>query len=222
MDHIKLAECTKPINYKLTFEKNGKVIAHYIEFETDESFSNIGKYILALSQFYRNRIDVEEIGSDKSMLCLEFINRLYQIQIDWRSTTSVKKYPDLDNDIKRQIDYITFLESSFIQGKNFETKEKDKSILTLNQKILILEYIGFIDNIQETASKNMYRDKLVSTILFHNQDSVRKAIDGLIGKPSEYGTIKNRNNLTAVYDFLDKNNFSEFAIKVKSDINKIE
>lgn len=109
-----------------------------------------------------------------------------------------------------------------IQDENrieeYHKKKKKRKETTHKQQLLILHYLGILDQLKNTTvNKGILFSVLLNKDKKNTEDYTR-----YVGGKIEENEIKTRNNLEFVYNLFDQLDMTELAGQVKRDIDKLK
>ena len=102
--------------------------------------------------------------------------------------------------------------------KEFHNKKQKSEEATHKQQILILHYLGILDQFNITTVK---KGRLFSQLLNRNDKNTEDYIR-YVGERVEKNNLKSDKNLEYVYDLFEEIGLISQAEKVKRDIDKIK
>lgn len=110
-------------------------------------------------------------------------------------------------------DYYNWLKELDVKPKT----TKNKSKLTLNQKVLALHYLGLdLKKYDRTKSSNV-----LSQIIGEDESNTRKSLNYLNSATKEE-KVKNIQNLKKLIELFKNEQFDKIKIKIKEDLEKVE
>ena len=102
--------------------------------------------------------------------------------------------------------------------EEFHNKKKKRKETTHKQQVLILHYLGILDQLKNpTIKKGILFSALLNMDKKNTEDYIRN-----VGGKTEKNEIKTRNNLEFVYNLFEELEMTELASQVKIDIDKIK
>jgi hypothetical protein len=102
--------------------------------------------------------------------------------------------------------------------EEYHNKKKKRKETTHKQQILILHYLGILDQLKNTTvNKGLLFSDLLNMDKKNTEDYIR-----YVGGKIEENEIKTRNNLEFVYKLFDELEMTELAGQVKRDIDKLK
>jgi len=102
--------------------------------------------------------------------------------------------------------------------EEYHNKKKKRKETTHKQQILILHYLGILDQLKNTTvNKGILFSDLLNMDKKNTEDYIR-----YVGGKIEENEIKTKNNLEFVYNLFDELDMTELAGQVKRDIDKLK
>jgi hypothetical protein len=101
--------------------------------------------------------------------------------------------------------------------KEMKSKKQPAKRLTANQQLLILHYLGILDNFKFSTNEKMHA--LFHLIIDKNKQAVKDFMTYRFGKDSK---AFNQRDLTVVHGILLECGLTEIADKVKLELDKFE
>ena len=193
-----------------------KVTITFADTKEKQEFNNFSTYLYYLSYYYRKRLDAE--GNDVMYqvdICETFLNILYMYMTDMRGF--IKDKDKFNQDIHMYIEQFEYFKKQYLQSNNVETTPNGKTSLAVREKIIILEYIGMLEILEEKVPIQETRAQFLSKLLATDFDNLRKYIRN---RDVNRG-IKNEKRLTNIIELAKELGFSELKNKAQADLDKI-
>lgn len=190
----------------------------YTDTEEIEVFRDFEDFIYDLSKYYRNRIDIAETTLKKVEIADRFLLELHKYLTDYVGYVKDKK--KFNTTIALYIKQFEFFRKQVSTYKDADISSNKKQTLTINEKIIILDYLGLLETVNRESTQEK-RAKLLSLLLGNSYDNIRSAIRNVTGKPLKKGMVKNETTLENVLNVLTECGFDSLKSKAKLDLDKI-
>ncbi len=220
-NYRKLREQTSNVSFSMKIDlKTGGVTITFSDTGETESFYDYYSYLYDLSCYYRNRLDVQDDLDVKVNLCNNFINSLYLDMTDMQLRLVDKDR--LYREVHIYIEQFEYFKKQYKEKIDLPKSGTSKAKYpSLNEKLLILHYLGVLNTLMNDIGTLDKTSKLLSLLMERSNDNVSHSISN-IDQIKKKEAVKTPKTLAAVKNIFSEYQLTSIVKKIDADLAKID